>query len=214
MDQEAIWVQEARAGDRAAFARLVERFQRPVYNLAYRMLGNPHDAEDAAQEAFLKAYRALAGYDPSRSFSTWLLSITAHHCIDRLRRKRLQQVSLDGLPPWRQLASDSVNVQRELEREDEGDRIRALLQYLPDEYRLVLVLRYWHDLGYSEIAETTGESVSAIKSRLHRARRRIAELLAEGDPMEPGLPAGAGSERAPAPSVGGWTRCMQTTYPN
>ena len=214
MDQEAIWVQEARAGDRAAFARLVERFQRPVYNLAYRMLGNPHDAEDAAQEAFLKAYRALSGYDPRRSFSTWLLSITAHHCIDRLRRKRLQQVSLDGLPPWRQLSAETPDVQRALEREDEGDRIRALLQHLPEDYRLVLVLRYWHDLGYSEIAETTGESVSAVKSRLHRARKRMAELLAASGPSEPGLPDEAHSEAAPATPLGGWTRCMQTTYAN
>ncbi len=212
MDEEAVWIRDARAGDRSAFAHLVERYQRPVYNMAYRMLGNPNDAEDAAQEAFLKAYRALGAYDPGRKFSTWLLSITANHCIDRLRRKKLQVVSLDGLPPWRQLAAETVDPVRNVVRSERGVQIRALLQHLPEEYRLVLVLRYWHDLGYAEIAETTGESVSAVKSRLHRARRRLAELIAESGPNEPGISAGSRRETASAAPMGGVTRCTQPTF--
>ena len=82
MNKEIAWVDAAVAGDTRAFDRLVERYQKPVFSLAFRMLGNRDEAEDAAQEAFLKAYRALGSYDRRRSFSTWLLSITAHHCID------------------------------------------------------------------------------------------------------------------------------------
>lgn len=175
--EERAWVQAAKDGDRQAFARIVDAYQKPVYNLAYRMLGNPGDAEDAAQEAFLKAYRALGSYDSRRSFSTWLLSITAHHCIDRLRRKRKDEISLEGMPVWRQPPARGVDPERAAERADQGARVRDLLQVLPDDYRLVIVLRYWHDFGYAEIAEMTGDSISAIKSRLHRARRQLAEEM-------------------------------------
>ena len=100
MEQEKRWIAAARQGDRSAFGRLVEAFQGPVYNLTYRMLGDPEEAEDAAQETFLRAYRKIDTYDPSRKFSTWLLSIASHYCIDRLRRRRLTWLSLEdeGLP--------------------------------------------------------------------------------------------------------------------
>src|SRR5947209_4640331 len=92
---EAAVIARARRGDMAAFATLVERYQSPVYNLAYRMLGAAPDAEDAAQEAFLRAYRRLSSFQPGRKFASWLLSITAHYCIDQLRRSRGFQASLD-----------------------------------------------------------------------------------------------------------------------
>jgi RNA polymerase sigma-70 factor (ECF subfamily) len=175
---EAALVAAARDGDRDAFAELVERYERPVFSLTYRMLGNYHEAEDAAQESFLRAFRALGGYDFRRSFSTWLLSIAAHHCIDRLRRRR-DVVSLDAMPAWNQLPAQTVDPQRMAERSDQAASIQAGLNELPDDYRLVLVLRYWHDFGYQEIAALVGDTESAIKSRLHRARRRLAEVLAD-----------------------------------
>lgn len=185
--EDSEWVLAARAGDRRAFEALVGRYERPVYNLALRMLGRAEDAEDASQDVFLKAYRALTAYDPSRPFSTWLLSIAAHHCIDRIRRRRMQEVSLDALPPWRQVAARAVDPEDEAVYRDHSARVKALLQTLSEDYRLVIVLRYWHDFGYSEIAEITGESESAIKSRLHRARRQLAEALSGGDSGEPDL---------------------------
>lgn len=184
--EDNAWVLAARSGDRRAFEALVGRYERPVYNLALRMLGRAEDAEDASQEVFLKAYRALTAYDQNRPFSTWLLSIAAHHCIDRIRRRRMQEVSLDALPPWRQIAVRTVDPEDEAIYRDHSDRVKALLQCLPEDYRLVVVLRYWHDFGYSEIAELTGESESAIKSRLHRARRQLAEELLGRDPGAPG----------------------------
>lgn len=177
MDENAC-VQAARSGDIRAFEALIARYERPVYNLALRMLGRPEDAEDAGQEVFLKAYRALSAYDTGRPFSTWLLSIAAHHCIDRIRRRRMHEVSLDALPPWRQLAAQTPDPEDEAVYQDHSTRVRQLLQRLPEDYRLVVVLRYWHDFGYAEIAALTGESESAIKSRLHRARRQLAEHLA------------------------------------
>ena len=94
-NQELIWLEQARRGDRQAFARLVEAYQGPVYNLSYRMLGNAVEAEDAAQETFLRMYTKLHTYQPERKLSSWVLSIASHYCIDRLRRRRGQWLSLD-----------------------------------------------------------------------------------------------------------------------
>ena len=181
MDDEAILIRSARSGDREAFGRLVQLYQRPVFSLAYRMLGSAPDAEDAAQESFLRAYRALGGYDSGRAFSTWLLSIAAHHCIDRIRRKRMHELSLDAVPQdcWRS-ASDA-GPEASVERRAEAERVGRCLAALPEDYRLVVVLRYWHDMGYADIARILGESESAVKSRLHRARLRLAELLPAAD---------------------------------
>ena len=101
MNQEQHWIEAARGGDREAFGRLVQAYQRPVYNLTYRMLGNAEEAEDAAQEVFIRVYRKLDTFDPQRKFSTWILSIASHYCIDRLRRRRLKWLSLEDerLPP-------------------------------------------------------------------------------------------------------------------
>ncbi len=184
LDEQAC-VHAARSGDRRAFEALVTRYERPVYNLSLRMLGRAEDAEDAGQEVFLKAYRALSAYDTGRPFSTWLLSIAAHHCIDRIRRRRMHEVSLDALPPWRQLAAQMPDPEDVAVYQDHSRRVRQYLQLLPEDYRLVVVLRYWHDFGYAEIAALTGESESAIKSRLHRARRQLAEHMTAG---VPGLP--------------------------
>lgn len=206
MTPEEGWIASARAGDTRAFGQLVEAYQRPVYNLAYRMLGNPGDAEDAAQEAFLKAFRALSSYDPNRAFSTWLLSICAHHCIDRLRRRRMQEISLDGLPAWRAIPGTAPDPEQVALRQDHGDRVTQMLASLAQQDRLVIVLRYWHDLGYAEIADITNSSISAVKSRLHRARRQLAEEL-ELDPMQPGAPSGQERE---SESLDSATRGMMT----
>lgn len=216
MTTERAWVEAAREGDHDAFAQLVDRYQRPVYSLAHRMLGDPRDAEDAAQESFLKAYRALDAYDPRRAFSTWLLAVTAHHCIDRLRRRRMQEVSLEGLPPWRWVPADTVDPQRAAEDTDRADYIAQLLATLPDDYRLVVVLRYWHDLGYAEIADILGDTESAVKSRLHRARRQLAADLAPEHDQVNGRATGGGRPGVPAAAVaqGGMSPCNALTPAN
>jgi RNA polymerase sigma-70 factor, ECF subfamily len=179
--EEQVWLEQARQGDRVAFGRLVEAYQGPVYNLAYRMLGNSGEAEEAAQEAFIRAFTRLHTYDPSRKFSTWMLSITSNYCIDLIRKRRATLLSLEEpLPPHPALMSDraegpeaqTVNNEREA-------LVQSLLATLPEDYREAVVLRYWYDLSYEEIAEMTDTTVSAIKSRLFRARRQMAEATNE-----------------------------------
>jgi len=169
---EAAWIQQAREGDTGAFGRLVQTYQRPVYNLAYRMLGDRMEAEDAAQEAFLRTYRNLGRYDPERSFRTWLLSITAHHCVDRLRRRR-PMVPLEKVP----LVADVADPEGTVVQREAQERVQRLLMDLSPTDRAAITLLYWYDCSYVEIAEMLGLTVSAVKSRLHRARRALAEQI-------------------------------------
>jgi RNA polymerase sigma-70 factor (ECF subfamily) len=178
MDQERVWLEQALQGDTAAFGELVRAYERPVYNLTYRMLGNPAEAEDAAQETFLRAYSKLATYQPERKFVNWLLSIASHYCIDRLRRKgRAPQLSLDEPLPPQWLASDRPLPDQVASKNQERERVRETLDTLPPVYRAAIILRYWYGLSYREIAKTMDTTESAIKSRLHRARRMLAQQL-------------------------------------
>lgn len=178
MDQERVWLEQALQGDTAAFGQLVRAYERPVYNLTYRMLGNAAEAEDAAQETFLRAYSKLATYQPERKFVNWLLSIASHYCIDRLRRKnRAPELSLDDALPLQWMASDSPQPDQAVSKKQERERMRRMLDTLPPAYRAAVVLRYWYGLSYREIAMTMDTTESAIKSRLHRARRMLAQQL-------------------------------------
>lgn len=174
------WVVGARQGNQDAFAELVYTFQDMVFNLCYRMLGDAPEAEDATQEAFLRAYRYLARYDQERPFKTWLLSIASNHCIDRLRKRRMMMVSLDdALPSEASLALSSHEPTPEEATllAEQGQRIQAILDELAPDYRAAVVLRYWYDYSYAEIAQTLDTTESAIKSRLFRARQQMADLL-------------------------------------
>ncbi len=179
MNDEPARVVAAQRGDTTAFCSLVETYQRDVYNLAYRMLGDGAEAEDAAQEAFVRAYTRLSTYQLGRSFKTWLLSIAAHYCIDRLRQRRLTWLSIEQeeAPP-EALASSLPGPEDSLIRSEYDTIIRRLLSTLAPDYRLPIVLRYWYDMSYEEIAEATGSTVSAIKSRLFRARSMLADQVA------------------------------------
>ena len=167
-------VNKVLAGDKNAFSSLVEIYLRPIYNLCYRMLGNIEEAEDAAQETFLSAYRSLHGYDKKRNFATWILSIAAHKCIDWTRKKRFQIVLIND-------ASQSGNtglqnsVETKIIQRESALKVNDLLKVLKPIDRMIVVLYYWNDLSYEEISQVMNLSTSAVKSRLHRARRLMAK---------------------------------------
>ena len=178
LNEEQVWLEQARRGDQTAFGKLIEAYQRPVYNLAYRMLNNSGEAEEAAQEAFIRAYTRLHTYNPDHKFSTWMLSITSNYCIDLIRKRRALLLSIDEpLPPHPALMSDGQKgPEAQMEKSEQQDMVQSLLQELPEDYRQTVVLRYWHEMSYEEIAEMMDTTVSAIKSRLFRARRQLAEV--------------------------------------
>lgn len=172
------WVRAALTGDQDAFAELVYTYQDSVYNLCYRMLGERTEAEDAAQETFLKAYLNLKRYDPERSFKTWLLTIASNHCIDRLRRRRMKWLSIDDqLPPNVSLRSDEPEPEDAMLFTQRSQAVQELLDKLAPDYRAAVVLRYWYDYSYLEIADILDTTESAVKSRLFRARQMLAEKL-------------------------------------
>ncbi len=180
MSEDSLLVERVRHGEKAAFATLVESYQKPVYNLAYRMLGNAGEAEDATQEAFLRAYARLGSYNNTKPFKTWLFAIASHHCIDRLRKRRLIWLSLDAtLPPHPALSDSRPGPEESAVQSERQEMVQQMLSTLKPKDRIMVVLRYWYDHSYEEIAEVTGASVSAVKSRLHRARNALAESLTE-----------------------------------
>lgn len=181
LNEEQVWLEQARKGDKIAFGKLVDAYQGPVYNLAYRMLGNSGEAEEAAQEAFIRAFTRLDSYDPAHKFSTWLLSITSNYCIDLIRKRRALLLSIDEpLPPHPALMSDNAKGPEVQVMNSEREKmVQTLLAELQPDYRQAVVLRYWYELSYDEIAEVMDTTVSAIKSRLFRARRQLAEIGVE-----------------------------------
>jgi RNA polymerase sigma-70 factor (ECF subfamily) len=184
-EQETFWIEQARQGDDRAFGCLVESYQRPVFSLCYRMLGNSRDAEDAAQESFIRAYRYLNKYDPNRPFATWLLSIASHYCIDRMRKRRLQTVSTDVLPPEVVPDRNAPNPEKVFRDEEKELAIQGLLKDLKPTDRAAIILRYWHEYSEKEIAEALDLTVSAVKSRLYRSRQSLADAWIEQEQSTP-----------------------------
>ena len=188
-DDDAILVRRCLKDDPNAFRLLVEKYQAEVYGTALRIVRRPEDAEDLAQETFLRAFRALGRYDPTRPFGAWLHTIAARLCIDHLRRNRAKLVSLT------QPEEGTSGEERTIDLEDPGDlpdelaakselaqRLEALVAELPPDSRAAILLRHQQDLPYEEIARVLGVPLGTIKARIHRARIMLKEkLLAQGD---------------------------------
>jgi RNA polymerase sigma-70 factor (ECF subfamily) len=177
---EVGWIQQAMAGDKAAFAALYERHSSAVYTHVYYRLSNDADAQEAVQEIFLRAYMRLHTFDVQRRFRTWLLAIASNYCTDQIRRrtslKRLfKPVPLEDVDFW--LADNAANPERSALRRERHDQVHAALQQLPSQYREVLILFYWNDLSYQEIVEVTGLKENNVKTLLRRARLKLADLL-------------------------------------
>jgi RNA polymerase sigma-70 factor, ECF subfamily len=172
---DADLLRQIKQGDDLAFTTLIERFQRPVLNLCFRMLGNQQEAEDAAQETFWRAYQGINKYDPNRSFSTWLLSIAAHHCIDLHRHRSLPSFSMDVLPEGN-IPDSSPNPEKSVMDALKQAQVQQVISLLKPEDRAMIILFYWYDFSELEIGKALSLSVSAVKSRLHRIRKQLATL--------------------------------------
>jgi len=177
----------AREGDRQAFGELVRRHASNVRRLAAGILGDASEAEDAAQEVFVKAWRGLKGFKSESSFSTWVHRITVNHCRDVLRRRRRGGwLTLDGLIEVvaGRRAMDEGKPDETAGETDAKDELRQVLGGLPEDYRTVLLLRELNGLSYEEIARTMRVTVDSVKARLKRARRAAlaaARHLEAGD---------------------------------
>ena len=176
-DEEQL-VRSSRNGDLDAFNALVQVYQRQVYNLCLRMLGAAA-AEDAAQEAFINAYRRLSSFRGG-SFRAWLLRIAANICCDELRRRRRSAASLEavleaGSPA--DVSSHQAGPEEEALRRELGRHLQQGLAALPADQRLAVILRDIHGLSYEELTEALGCSLGTVKSRIARGRARMREYL-------------------------------------
>jgi RNA polymerase sigma-70 factor (ECF subfamily) len=181
---DTVLVERVKQGNSGAFEELVRRYEHKVYSITYRMMGNPEDAREAQQEAFLRAYRFLPKFESKSSFYTWLYRIATNVSLTKLRRRKAPPtVSLDE--PLNEEGSGTLEIpdevhtpQTEFKRRRLRDAIQKAVDELPSDYKPVVVLRDMEGLPNEEVSETLGISVPAVKSRLHRGRMMLREKLA------------------------------------
>lgn len=181
--QEMEWIRRAQEGDREAFGHLVERYQRRVFSLVFRLLHRRDEVEDIAQEIFFKVFRRIGSYNFRASFATWLSRVSVNHCYDYLRRIRASRISYFG-----ELAEDGRQIEFGPENPEAGrldaeqrvilsDLVAKLLKRAPADDRIVLTLKELEGMSVEEISDVLKLKPSTVKVRLHRARKRMLEDL-------------------------------------
>lgn len=170
-------------GDQDAFAEIIEIYKNSIYQLCFRMLGNRHEAEDMAQEAFIRAYVNINSFNQDLKFSTWLFRIATNLCIDRIRKKKpdyyldAEVSGTDGLTMYSQLESDSPLPEKELESLELQETVQKEIMKLPEKYRSVIVLKYIEELSLNEISEILDMPLGTVKTRIHRGREALRQQL-------------------------------------
>ncbi|MBT2574707.1 RNA polymerase sigma factor SigW [Bacillus sp. ISL-51] len=176
-------IKQVKKGDQNAFADIVDLYKDKIYQLCYRMLGNVHEAEDIAQEAFIRAYVNIDSFDINRKFSTWLYRIATNLTIDRIRKKKpdyyldAEVAGAEGLTMYSQIAADGVLPEDAVLSLELSDTIQKKILKLPDKYRTVIVLKYIDELSLIEIGEILNIPVGTVKTRIHRGREALRKQL-------------------------------------
>lgn len=169
-------IQQFKKGDNSAFRQLVERYQDSVINVSYRFLRNKEEAEEIAQETFLKVYLSANSYQPKTKFSTWLFKIVVNSCLNKLRDKKKFSFSQleENLP-----APTEEQPDKSLEREELKKLVKEAIDSLPENQRTVILLNQYEGFSYQDTAKILDCSVSAVESRLFRAKENLKKILAE-----------------------------------
>jgi RNA polymerase sigma-70 factor (ECF subfamily) len=176
-NEQALLIKVQR-GDLEAYGLVIQEHQGAVYNVCLRILGKQQEAEDLAQEAFLRAYRNIAQYDPGRPFGPWMRTLAANLCYNHLQKARLERVPLED---ERDRLADKPrrNPEALLELSQDNQQLYQAIWQLPEKQRIALELRHFQDLSYQEMADIMGLPLNTVRSHLYRARRNLAEILEE-----------------------------------
>ncbi|WP_117161623.1 RNA polymerase sigma factor SigW [Paraliobacillus sp. X-1268] len=176
-------IKQVKKGDQSAFEDIVILFQDKVYQICYRIIGNMHEAEDLAQEAFIRAYVNIHSFDENRKFSTWLFRIATNLTIDRIRKKKpdyfldAEIKGTDGLDMYSQLSADEALPEEEVESLELQSYIQQQIMDLPTKYRSVIALRFVDEMSLAEISEILNIPVGTVKTRIHRGREALRKRL-------------------------------------
>jgi RNA polymerase sigma-70 factor (ECF subfamily) len=176
-------IARAKSGDEIAYRTLLEKYERAVFSICLRMVRNRDEANDLAQDAFIKVFSMLERYNPSYAFSSWLFKITSNLCIDYLRKRRIETFAMDE-----PISGDKGDIQRQYEapdpdpeteyiRKEKMERLSEAVENLPPHYRIMLILRHQENLSYEEIAGSLEIPLGTVKARIHRAREMLKASL-------------------------------------
>jgi len=175
-------VQKAKAGSQKAFADLMQRYKDSIYFMSLKMVNNKEDAMDITVETFAKAFEKLDKYQPEYAFSTWLFRVATNNCIDFLRKKKLNTVSIDNMidedddRPM-QIKSDTLNPEESSIKKQQSEELKLLIESLPPRYRNLLTLRYFDELSYEEIAQQLDLPLGTVKAQLFRAKYLLGNII-------------------------------------
>jgi RNA polymerase sigma factor (sigma-70 family) len=173
------YIEAVKKGNLAAYSHLVDKYQKLVYTLALKLLKKPEEAEEMAQDTFVKAFQKIDSYEGKSKFSTWLYSITYNGCISELRKRRIEFKSLDDRQISEQDEQKMNDYYRETKKEDQEKYLNLALGKLPEDDQVLVTLYYYENQSMEEISQITGLTVSNIKVKIHRARKRMYSLLYE-----------------------------------
>ncbi|HEX7321216.1 MAG TPA: sigma-70 family RNA polymerase sigma factor [bacterium] len=175
-DTDAQTVKEVMQGDENAFERLVKKYQQPVFNIVYRYVGNYDDAEEVAQEVFMKVWHHAKGFKGKSKFSTWLFRIAVNQCLDHRHKNKRPVESLDNIIQ-KEITPESLKYERNAELESKRKIVRKAIDELPERQRMALVLSKFEEKPYKEIAQIMGTSLSSVESLIFRAKGNLKKKL-------------------------------------
>ncbi|MHC0037523.1 RNA polymerase sigma factor [Pseudoneobacillus sp. C159] len=174
MEEERQWIHEVLAGNKQAYAHIINKYKNQLYATILRMTKNPQDAQDLVQESFIKVYHQLGKYDGKGSFAGWLYRVAINHCMDEFRKKRHQnnQVAVDDIILENPNHPEIIFLKKEKNRQ-----LERLIAGLPEDERMIILLKYANELSYEEISELMVVPLSTVRNKLHRAKKKLRETV-------------------------------------
>ncbi|PLR92539.1 RNA polymerase sigma factor [Bacillus sp. T33-2] len=174
MEEEQQWIREVLSGNKQAYANIINKYKNKLYATILRMTKNPQDAQDLVQDAFIKVYHQLGKYDEKGSFSSWIYRVAINHCMDEFRKKRykMKQIEMSYEKVVNPDHPEVIFLKKEKQRQ-----LERLIATLPEDERMIILLRFVNELSYNEISELAGVPLSQVRIKLHRAKNKMRETV-------------------------------------